>query len=165
MDLHRLLRHLASSRRRQRHAFPPAVTQAIAAAVRAAEEHHRAEVRFVVESALEPLSVLRGQSPRERALEVFSLLRVWDTGRNDGVLVYVLLADRAVEIVADRGVHAAAPPDTWPRICRAMEAAYARGDYEQGSLAAILAVAQALGACVPADPARANELPDEPVLM
>lgn len=165
MDLRRLLRHLATSHRRQRRAFPPAVTDAIAAAIRAAEDRHRAEIRFVVEPALEPLAVLRGQSPRERALEVFSLLRVWDTERNDGVLIYVLLADRAVEIVADRGVHAAAPSDTWAAICGRMEAAYGRGEYEPGSLAAILAVAQALGQCTPPGPGRVNELPDEPVLM
>jgi uncharacterized membrane protein len=165
MDLRRLLRHLATPRQRQRRAFPPAVIGAIAAAVRGAEEHHRAEIRFVVEPALEPLAILRGQGARERAIELFSLLRVWDTERNDGVLVYVLLADRAVEIVADRGVHAGAPDETWAGICRAMEAAYRLGDYERGSLAAIQAVAQAVGSCRPADGVRVNELPDEPVLL
>jgi uncharacterized membrane protein len=165
VDLRRLLRHLAIGRRTARRAFPPAVVATMVAAVRAAEQHHRAEIRFVVESALEPLAVLRGQSPRERALEVFALLRVWDTERNDGVLIHVLLADRAVEIVADRGVHAAVRPEPWPGICRAMEAAYRRGDYEGGSLAAIHAVAQAVGRRAAVETPHANELPDEPVLM
>ncbi len=165
MDLRRLFAHLATTHRAQRRAFPPALQQAIEAAIGAAETAHRAEIRFVVEAALEPLAVLRGQSPRERALEVFSLLRVWDTARDDGVLIYVLLADRAVEIVADRGVHAVAPGDAWTRICHRMEQAFRRGDHAAGSLAAIEAVADVLVQVAPLMTQRRNELPDEPVLM
>lgn len=166
MALRRLLRHLCTSHGQQRRAFPRAVTDAIAEAIRGVEQHDQAEIRFVVEASLEPLSVLRRQAPRERALELFSLLGVWDTEHNDGVLVYVLLADRAVEIVADRGVAARVPAETWAGICRRMEAAFARRDYEAGSLAAIRDVAQALGAMAPAAPAqRRSELPDEPLLL
>jgi uncharacterized membrane protein len=165
MELRRLFRHLGTSHRTQRRAFPPQVTLAITEAVRRVEQRGEGEIRFVVEAALEPLSLLRRQTPRERALELFALLGVWDTERNDGVLIYVLLADRAVEIVADRGVAAAVPGDTWAGICRRMEASFARRDYQHGSLAAIRAVAKALGGLAPAATQRGSELPDEPLLL
>jgi uncharacterized membrane protein len=165
MDLSRLLRHLGTTRRQQRRAFPPELTQAIADAVRGAEQHHQAEIRFVVESALEPLSLLRGQTPRERALELFSLLGVWDTARNDGILIYVLLADRAVEIVVDRGIARSVATETWGVICRRMEASFARHDYEHGALAAIRAVAKAVGMRAAPTAQRQDELPDQPLLL
>jgi len=166
MALRRLVRHLCTSRRAQRHAFPPPVTHAIAEAIRWLEQRDEAEIRFVVEAALEPLSVLRRQTPRERALELFALLGVWDTARNDGVLIYVLLADRAVEIVVDRGVATRVPAQAWTSICRRMEASFARNDYQHGALAAIRAAAKALGATPPSTSAdRRSELPDEPLLL
>lgn len=166
MELRRILRHLCTSRRTQRRAFPPRVTDAIAQAVRWAEQPGEVEIRFVVESALEPLSVLRRQTPRGRALELFALLGVWDTARNDGVLVYVLLADRAVEIVADRGVATRVSSETWASICRRMEASFARHDYQHGSLAAIRAIVKALGATPSPDgPQHRSELTDQPLLL
>jgi uncharacterized membrane protein len=141
------------------------VTEAIGTAIRAAEDRHGAEIRFVVEAALEPRDILQGVTPRERALVVFSQLRVWDTEHNDGVLLYVLLADHAVEIVVDRGLHATAPASTWSGICRQIEEAFKAGRYGVGSLAAIEAVAQTLQRHAPASVAHRNELPDSPVLL
>jgi uncharacterized membrane protein len=164
MELHRFARHLCTSHRAQRRAFPPQVAQAIAAAVRAVEQQRQVEIRFVVEASLEPLSLLRRQTPRERALELFALLGVWDTAGNDGVLIYVLLADRAVEIVADRAVAAAVPADAWAAICRRMEASFARRDYEHGALAAIRAVSSAIAATI-GDAPRRSELPDRPLML
>jgi uncharacterized membrane protein len=165
MDLRRLLRHLCTTHRAQRRAFPPTLTRAIADAVRAAEQRHQVELRFVVEAALEPGPLLRRQTPRERALELFSLLGVWDTAHNDGVLIYVLLADRAVEVVADRGIAARVPGAAWAAICRNMQASFARRDYEHGALAAIRAVDKALGTATSPDSDRRSELPDQPLML
>jgi uncharacterized membrane protein len=162
----RLLRHLFASPWGARRAFPPRTLQAIEAAIAHSELRHRGELRFVIERALDPLSVLRGQSPRERAIEVFSLLRVWDTAHNTGVLIHVLLADRSVEIVADRGIHAAVGEAGWRPIAQAMEQAFAQGRFEQGALDGIAAVSRCLDAHVPADGAPPhNELPDAAVLL
>lgn len=165
MDLRRLLRHLCTTHRAQRRAFAPGVTQAISEAVHGVEQRHQVEIRFVVEAALEPGPLLRRQSPRERALELFSLLGVWDTARNDGVLIYVLLADRAVEVVADRGIAAVVPTEAWSAICRNMEASFARRDYQHGALAAIRAVEKALGMAISPQSGRHSELPDQPLML
>jgi uncharacterized membrane protein len=165
MDLRRLLRHLCTTHRAQRRAFPPPLTRAISDAVHGAEQRHQVEIRFVVEAALEPWSLLRRQTPRERALELFSLLGVWDTARNDGVLIYVLLADRAVEVVADRGIAALVPGAAWSAICQNMQASFARRDYQHGSLAAIRAVEKALGTATSPESNRSSELPDQPLML
>jgi uncharacterized membrane protein len=165
MDLRRLLRHLCTTHRAQRRAFTPAIARAIAEAVREVEQRHQVEIRFVVEPALDPWPLLRRQTPRERAIELFALLGVWDTARNDGVLVYVLLADRAVEVVADRGIAAVVPGATWTTICRRMEASFARRDYQHGALAAIRAVSAALEDLASPAADRRSELPDEPLLL
>jgi len=165
MDLRRLVRHLRTTHRAQRRAFPPDVTQAIAEAIRGVEQRHQVEIRFVVEHALDPWLLLRGQTPRERAIELFSLLGVWDTARNDGVLIYVLLADRAVEVVADRGITASVAAATWATICRRMEASFARRDYQHGALGAIRAVSAALDEVAAPGAPRRSELPDQPLLL
>ena len=165
MNLRRLTKHLLSSHWRVRRAFPPASLEAIGAAIQAAEQGHDGEIRFAVEGALDPWALLRGQTPRERAIEVFANLHVWDTHHNNGILIYVLLADRAVEIVADRGIHADEAPATWEAICKQIEAACGRGDYEAGARAGIEAVANVLRRHFPRPDLHGNELPDEPVLL
>ena len=109
--------------------------------------------------------VLRGLSPRERALEVFGRLRIWDTEDNSGVLVYLLLADKAVEIVADRGIHRRVGDASWQSICRAMEAAYREGRFEEGTLAGVDAINALLIEHFPRHGPGGNELPDQPVLI
>jgi uncharacterized membrane protein YgcG len=167
MDVLRILRHLATTPWRVRRAFPPATLTAIESAVKHAEAGHHGELRFAVEGSLDTLALLQGQTPRERAIDVFSLLRVWDTAHNSGVLIHVLLADRSVEIVADRGIHARVGEDEWSRICRSMEGEFAKGHFEQGALRGIEAVSRSLARHFPAgrhDTAH-DELPDAPVLL
>jgi uncharacterized membrane protein len=108
--------------------------------------------------------VLAKLPPRERALEVFGLLRVWDTEHNNGVLVYVLLADRDVEIVADRGIHRHVGEAAWQRVCETMEAAFRAGRYEQGALAGIEAISALLAGAFPRG-GGADELPNRPVVI
>ena len=116
MDLARLLRHLATTSARVRRAFPASALHSIEQAIATSEASHAGEIRFVVEGSLDGLPLLRGQTARERAIELFAQLHVWDTVDNTGVLIYVLLADRRVEIVADRGIHAKAGAEAWSAI-------------------------------------------------
>ena len=104
-------------------------------------------------------------TPRERALEVFGQLRVWDTEHNDGVLVYLLMADRDVEIVADRGIHAKVDSQEWSKVCRQMEAAFGQSNFEGGAVNGVQAVTQHLVKHFPADGPNVNELPDRPVVL
>src|SRR5581483_5705279 len=105
MNITRLLRHLGTPRWQVRRKFPAASLAAIEAAIKHTEATHSGQICFAVEAALEIAPLLRGRSARERAVDVFSQLRVWDTEHNNGVLIYLLLADRDVEILADRGIH------------------------------------------------------------
>lgn len=164
MDLKRMLRHMNSSQRSLRRAFPRAALSAIEQQIGACENNHQGEIRFAVEAALDTIPLLRGQSARERAIEVFSELRIWDTEHNNGVLIYLLLADRDVEIVADRGIDARVQHHEWEAICREMEKAFGAGDYERGSLTGICMVSSLLERCFPAQGANPNELPDKPVI-
>ncbi len=165
MNLQRWTRHLLTPDWSVRRAFPRATMTAIAEAIRATESVHGGEIRFAVEAALEPWELMRGMTPRERAIDVFSELRVWDTQHNNGVLIYVLLADHAVEIVADRGIHAHEGTDTWSAICRQIEAAFGRADYRSGALLGVEAVARALKKHFPQRGGHPNELPDEPAVL
>ncbi len=146
-------------------AFPHATLSAIERAIKASETAHVGEIVVAVESALDSAPLLRGQVARERAIEVFSQLRVWDTEHNNGVLIYLLVADRAVEIVADRGVHAKVGSRVWERICRKMEAAFRQANYEEGVLSGIQMVTQHLRQHFPAHGVSQNELPDTPVVL
>jgi len=148
-----------------RRAFPKAALNAIEDAVRVAEQTHRGQIRFAVEHSLDPVDLWRGETARDRALDVFSQLRIWDTEHNNGVLIYLLLADRDVEIVADRGVHAKVGADRWERICQTMEAAFRQGDFQGGVVRGIQDVGELLQRHYPADGAQPNELPDRPVVL
>jgi uncharacterized membrane protein len=165
MDLGRIARHLLFGARRVRSAFPQETLAAIESAIKASEAAHTGEIRFAVEGALDGAPLFAGQSPRERAIDVFSALRIWDTERNNGVLIYVLLADRDVEIVADRGVAAVIAPADWQSICNEIEAAFREGKFEQGSLAGVRAVTERLTRHFPASGADRNELPDRVVVL
>jgi uncharacterized membrane protein len=161
----RLLRHLfpPSSRR----TFPPDALQRIAEAVAAGEARHRGEICFAVESALHARAVLRGASARERALEVFAQLRVWDTAANNGVLVYLLLADQRIEIVADRGLAGLVSAEQWRGVCQLIEERLQAGEPEDAAIAGIAAVSDLLAGHFPRAPGDGdeNELPDRPMLL
>ena len=161
MDFARIARHLFVLPGALRRAYPPAAMAAIEQAIASSEKRHGGEIRFAVEPALD--GIFPGQSARERALEVFSLLRLWDTDERNGVLIYLLLADRDIEIVADRGVKVAA--QEWEAICRTMESALRRGEFGQAALDGIAAVSRLLEREFPRRAGDRNELPDRPVTL
>jgi uncharacterized membrane protein len=163
--LPRILRHLFETRFVTRRRFTAEVLDAIEAAVRTAEETHAGEVRFVVETDLDTVSILGGKTPRQRAIEIFAGLRVWDTELNNGVLVYVLCADRAVEIIADRGFNGLVTDSEWAAVCRAMEGEFRAGRWRHGAVAGVAGAAALLRHHFPGSHQVGNELPDRPVLL
>ena len=165
MNIKRIMRHLLLTEMKVNRAFPRSALIAIEQAIQTSETAHVGEIRFAVEGALDGTPLFNGQSARERAIDVFSQLRIWDTEHNNGVLIYLLLADRDVEIVADRGIHAKVGSQEWERICRVMEAAFARANYQEGVVSGIQAVTQHLMKHFPASGAGQNELPDKPEVL
>lgn len=165
MDIQRIIGHLFYSDWQARRAFSPAILNVIGRSVQANEKFHGGEIRFAIEGGLDGLRLLRGQSTRERAVEVFSELRVWDTECNNGVLIYVLLADQAVEVIADRGIHAKVGDAGWVAICQQMQAHFSKSEFETGALSGIAAVATVLGHHFPTNGSFGNELPNKPVML
>lgn len=165
MDMKRITKHLLLTHWQVNRAFPRQTLSAIEQAIKASESAHTGEIRFVVEGALDGAPLFTGQSARERAIDVFSQLRIWDTEHNNGVLIYLLLADRDVEIVADRGIHAKVGLEEWEKICRAMETAFKQANYEGGVVRGIQAVTQHLIEHFPASGTGQNELSDKPVVL
>lgn len=165
MNLPRALRHLFSPPWLVGRAFPVDALRRIEAAISASERRHRGEVRFAVEGALDFGPVLRGFSARARALEAFAQLKVWDTEENTGVLIYLLLADRDIEIVADRGIARRIPQAGWDAICARMERAFAAREFEAGVTAGIEQITELLATHFPADSQNADELPNRPARL
>ena len=165
MELRRWWRHWTFPHARVRKLFPRRVLQAIEDAIRVSERHHLGELRFVVEGGLDWPLLWRGVSARERALELFSQLRVWDTEHNSGVLIYLQLADRRVEIIADRGIHKKVGADTWRRLCADMERAFRAGRFEEGALQGVQAIGRLLAEHFPAPADNPDELPDAPLVL
>lgn len=162
----RLLQHLLHTPLATRRAFPATVQEGIRHAVQAGEQGHRGEIRFVVEGDWPLGDVWSGKSVRERALEIFGLAKVWDTAENTGLLIYVLLCEHKVEILADRGLHAAAPDGSWDSLCAEMITAFHNKQFESGSLSAIGRINQLLQQHFPAGPeGNPNELPDSPIVL
>jgi len=145
--------------------FTGGVLKRIEVAIAESEKQHRGELRFAVEGGFDPRALLKRITPRERAIEVFSQLRVWDTVENSGVLLYVQLIDRDIEIVADRGISARVSQNEWNAICTRMETAFREGRFEAGALTGIGEVTALLVRHFPARAADTNELPDEPVVL
>jgi len=146
-------------------AFPQATLDSIEAAVRISETRHSGEIRFAIENSLAPGRVWRGVSGRERAIEVFANLHVWDTEHNSGVLIYLLLADHDIEIVADRGIAARVEPEVWEQVAQSMEAAFRNGRFEQGALAGIARISDVLADHFPPTGHNPNELANRPVIV
>jgi uncharacterized membrane protein len=169
MRIRRLLNHALASHVRTRLKFPAATLDSIEQAIKRTEAAHGGEIRFAIETSLPPLHILNDLSPRSRALDVFAHLRVWDTAANNGVLIYVQLADRRVEIVADRGFADLVSPGEWEAVCRLMQEHFRAGRFQAGSIAGVEAVgnliahhfaARASGSAHPH-----NQLPDRPTLL
>lgn len=161
----RIARHLLTSQWQIKRYFPGKTMLAIEQAISASEATHLGEIRFVVEAALDGMPLFKGQSARTRAIEVFSQLRIWDTEHNNGILIYLLLADRDVEIIADRGIHAKTGAGDWEKICHIMEVAFKHGHYEKGVLDGIQAVTRHLTQHFPSGTENRNELSDAPVVL
>jgi len=165
MRIRRIGRHLLHHRWRERRIFTPKVLARIEQTIKAGEATHAGQVRFVVEGALDGAPLFRNQPPRERALDIFSRLRIWDTADNNGVLIYLLLADRDVEIIADRGIDRRVDQGEWQAICTRMEAAFAQSRYGEGIVAGVAEISALLARHYPRTAGAQNELPDRPVVL
>ena len=169
MSFSRTLRHLCATRAGTRRRFSNAVDAAIETAIRAAEQRSSGEIRFAIETALDIPELWSGVTPRARAEEVFAQLRVWDTELRNGVLIYVLMADRDVEIVADRGAAARISLTEWESVCRIMEGHFKASRFEEGAVAGVNEVGRLLEREFSATPASGkqdrDELPNQPTLL
>jgi len=165
MGIKRIGKHLLQHQWRAKQVFPQSVLDRIELAIKEGEITHGGQVRFVVEGSLDGAPLFRDQPARERALDIFSHLRIWDTEHNNGVLIYVLLADHDVEIVADRGIDAKVGHEEWEKICHEMEAEFGFGRFERGALRGIEAVSLELAKYFPPRGSQRNELPDAPVVL
>ncbi len=164
--LRRMLRHLWMDDEDLSRALPPDMLDRLARQVAHSEHRHAGEIRIHAEAGL-PLSYLwRDATPRERAVTLFGKLRVWDTEHNNGVLIYLLLAEHAIEIVADRGLARQVPPQAWQALVAQLAQAFKEGHYEQGLRHAVEEVSALLERHFPqpADEPLRNELPDRPTL-
>jgi len=164
--LQRILRHRWKDESDTRRAIPEDLSQRLAQRVAASEQRHTGEIRIYVEAGL-PLSYLwRDGTPRERALTMFGKLQVWDTEQNNGVLIYLLLAEHAIEIVADRGLSRHVDQAQWDEVVLHMRQAFREGRFEDGLTQALEEVSALLVQHFPATPGVANpdELPNAPVL-
>jgi len=159
----RALRHLVATDFGLHRAFDRETLAAIEATIRATERTHGGEIRFAIEGNLGAPDLWRGVTPRERALHVFSILNVWDTEANNGVLVYILWADHDVEIVADRGFNGRVTAQEWMEICQRMKALFAEHQPKEASLEGIRAVGALIGRHFPS--VDRNEQPDRPVIL
>ena len=159
----RTLKHLTATPFAVRRAFTAEVLQQVEAEVAASEAKHGGEIRFAIEGNLSGPELLRGVTPRMRALQVFSQLGVWDTEQNNGVLIYVLWADRDVEIVADRGFNGRVAPEQWAAVCRAMEQHFAQGAIAAAVVAGIREVGALIARHFPT--ADRNEQSNRPVIL
>jgi hypothetical protein len=165
MSALRILKHLLTPDWVARRIFPRPALKRIEQAIKGSEKSHGGELRFAVEAGLDFLPLLRGITPRQRALEVFSMLRVWDTGHNSGVLIYLQLVDRTIEVVADRGISAKVGQAQWDAICHRMEEAFRARRFEAGVLEGIAEITTLLTTHFPARRENPDELPDRPVVL
>ncbi len=166
MSVARIVRHLLTGQLAVRRIFPIITLSAIERTIKDSEMNHGAEICFAVEAALSTTALLRKQTARERALEVFSQLRIWDTEHNNGVLIYVLLADREVEIIADRGLNNRVTTQEWEAICTMMESSFRQQQFETGIIEGVLKIGHHLSMHFPIPPGSSrNELDDKPVIL
>lgn len=162
----RVLRHLIATQWNTRRLFPVETLDAIETAIAQAEKAHAGEIRFAIETSLPLWSVWNDVAPRQHAFGIFTHLGVWNTEHNNGVLIYLQLADRNVEIVADRGLHQRVSESEWEAACRLMEEHFRAGRFREGSVAGIEAVGSLLARHFPANGGRSsNELSDRPILL
>ena len=165
MNVARIARHLLADRGSVTRLLSKDDLAAIHVAINTSEKRHDGEIRFCVEAGLPWSYLKRDASARERAVMLFSKLRVWDTERNTGVLVYLLVADKTIEIVADRGIARVVPQATWNAICTRMALALRGGRGAAGVIAAIAEIGGELARHFPHRDDDRNELPDAPLVL
>ena len=161
----RFFKHITAARWQVSRRLSKHSMNVIEAAIHASETRHMGELRFAVEAGLDWPELLSGVTSRQRALMVFSQLRVWDTEHNSGVLIYLLLADHKVEIVADRGIHSRVGTASWMSICQDMENKFRLGQFEQGVLLGINSITTLLQQHYPVHGQKLNELSDRPTVL
>ena len=165
MQFTRVLRHLFATHWGTRRRFTREVLARIEQALQRTESRHAGELRFAVETAFDLPELWYGITPRQRALQLFGHLGVWDTAGNNGVLIYLLMADRNVEIIADRAVAARVTQAEWDAVCRDMEDHFRSGRFAEGSEAGIAAVGGLLAKHFPGRGGDRDEQPNQPVLL
>jgi uncharacterized membrane protein YgcG len=161
----RYWRHIVTDHADARRAVSESDLKRLEQLIADGEHRHRGQVCLAIEPALPLARVYQRLAPRERALEVFGSMRVWDTDENCGVLVYLLLADRDVEIVADRGIHRVVGELAWQAICTNMEAAFRAGRFTDGLVDGLQAINALLAQHFPRSEAGPNELSDRPRIL
>jgi uncharacterized membrane protein len=161
----RLCKHLGMIPRMTRQYFPVDSLRRIEKAIAKSEATHSGQIRFVVEGNLDAMDILRKKTGKKRAIEIFSQMRVWDTEENNGVLIYLLLADHDFEILGDRGIHHHVGDDGWERISQEMEKRFRKGQFEAGVLYGIEQIGQMLAQHYPPNDSQRNELPNTPIVM
>lgn len=168
----RFFKHLVSNHWQVKRYFTTEALRRIETATMHNEKSHLGEIRFVVEAGLHPYEIIFNKTPRKRAIELFGRLNIWDTEHNNGVLIYLLLADRDVEIVADRGIHQHVGQAQWESICQEMEAMFKQGQFETGVLAGIEKIGALLAQHFPANASIThtkksgrNEISDKPLVL
>ena len=161
----RFVKHLFSTHAAGKRAFPPASLKAIETAIADGEKLHCAEVRLIVEHSLSACAVFHRMTSRQRAIELFSQYKMWDTEENCGVLLYVNLADRKVEIIADRAVTKLISDKEWHAVCRTMTDGFARGEFHNSTTAALTQLNALLQSYFPASGEHPNQLPNKPIVV
>lgn len=166
MDWSRAWRHFATTQRESQKLFSPEIMERLQAVIAEGEATHRGEVRLIIESSLPFRKIRRGMTTRQRALDLFGTFRVWDTEENNGVLLYINIADHKLEVIADRAAARGIGDPHWQSVCSLAQQAFKAGDFERGVAEALTAIHRALATVFPADARSAeNELPDAPVMM
>jgi uncharacterized membrane protein len=165
MNLRRWTANLLATPLMTRRRFPAHALSAIESAITTVEARHAGEIRFVIETALDVSALLADRTPRERAVEVFSQYRVWDTANNNGVLIYLLMAEHDVEISADRGIAAKVSDAEWQAVCQEMETHFRAGRFREGAIAGVEGVAALLARHFPHEGGDRNEQPNRPILL
>jgi uncharacterized membrane protein len=161
----RFFKHMFSHPWQVKRHFSVSALNNIEKAILASEKKHAGEIRFVVEAGLHPLEILYKKTPKKRAIELFGRLNIWDTEYNNGVLIYLLLADRDVEIMGDRGIHQHLGKEGWEDICREMEVLFRKGEFEAGVLHGIDKISAVLDKHFPQSGASKNEISNKPLIL
>ena len=161
----RFVKHLFSHPWQAKRHFSAQALHNIEQAIEASEQKHLGEIRFIVETGLHPLEILYKKTPKKRALQLFGSLNIWDTEHNNGVLIYLLLVDSDVEIVADRGIHQHVGNAGWENICHDMEVQFRAGEFEAGVLQGIAEISAELEKHYPFAGLNKNEISNKPIIL